>query len=207
MNQAESNNEFFFLQIQYRLATTKQVEQVFKRFYPAERFARPQSLDDPSENNLTSGHLPGGRPTTLKLERYYTPEELDSLAVEFSNLMADETYSVAELQGYLLNKKWDPQGAVDDLPAWMKVQEEEKMRIEEAKQRKRLQAAQRRQAAKELYEGKKHQNKESVGVTGSGEVVVHPSDRLSSTIADNGAMHKLEGDDLKVAMEGEEDAA
>lgn len=141
------------VKIQYKLATTKQVEQVFKRFYPAERFVRPQPLDAFSENNLAPVLPPEGIPITLKLDRYYSPEELDDLAIEFAKLTADETYSVAELQGYLLNKKWDPQGAVDDLPEWMKAQEEEMAMVEEAKLRKRLQAAQRRKAAKELYDG------------------------------------------------------
>lgn len=154
-------------------------------------------------------YLPGGRPT---IERYYTPEELDSLALEFANLMADETYSVAELQGYLLNKKWDPQSAVDNLSAWMKVQEEEKARIEETKQKKRLQAAQRRQAAKELYEGNSRasqakatddQNKENMGVMESREVVISPSE--SSIIADSTATFNLEEKDLKVIVEREED--
>lgn len=129
------------------------MEQVFKRFYPAERFVRPQPLDAFSENNLAPVLPPEGIPITLKLDRYYSPEELDDLAIEFAKLTADETYSVAELQGYLLNKKWDPQGAVDDLPEWMKAQEEEMAMVEEAKLRKRLQAAQRRKTAKELYDG------------------------------------------------------
>jgi hypothetical protein len=135
------------------------VEQVFKRFYPAERFARPQPLDEFSENDLASVRLPGGRPMIPKLEHYYTPEKLDTLALQFAYLMADETYSVAELQGYLLNSKWDPQGAVDNLSAWMKGQEEERAGIKEAKQRK-LEAAQRRKAARELYEGSSRAFKE-----------------------------------------------
>jgi chaperone BCS1 len=137
------------LQIRYNLASTTQVEQVFKRFYPAERFALPQFLDDLSGNDLTSEIMP----STLKLKRYYTSKELDALAIEFAKLAADEMYSVAELQGYLLTNKWNPHGAVDGLSAWMNYQEEEKARIEEAKQKKRSQAAQRRKAAKESYDG------------------------------------------------------
>jgi mitochondrial chaperone BCS1 len=136
-------------QIRYNLASTKQVEQVFKRFYPAERF----TVDEVFGGELSSGHLAEALPSPLKLQRYYTSEELDALALDFAKLTANEAYSVAELQGYLLTNKWDPQGAVDSLSTWMKYQEEEKARIEEAKQKKRSQAAQRRKAAKELEIG------------------------------------------------------
>ena len=138
------------VQIRYNLASIKQVEQVFKRFYPAERF----TLAETSGDGLPTGCLAEALPSTLKLQRYYTSEELDRLALDFARLTADEAYSVAELQGYLLTTKWDPQGAVDGLSMWIKHQEEEKARIEEAKQKKRSQAAQRRQAAKELHVGK-----------------------------------------------------
>jgi chaperone BCS1 len=178
------------------------VEHVFKRFYPAERFARPQPPSDEfSENDLASARLPGGLPIAFKLEHYYTPAELDALAVEFADLAPDESYSVAELQGYLLNKKWDPQGAVDNLSAWLKDQEEEKKRIEEVKQKKKLLAAQRRKAAREFFEGNSkvvkentinnQSDEEKVAVTE--EVVIDPSDS-SSTIGEG---------NLKVVVEEE----
>jgi hypothetical protein len=160
------------------------VEHVFKRFYPAERFAHPQSLDEESEDdfplNTEPDHLPGAVPLSLKLERYYTPEELDALALEFRKLVPEDAYSVAELQGYLLKRKLDPKGAVDNLSAWVKDQEEEKAKIEEAKT-KRLQAAQKRKAAKALEEkgsavpkesATQIQSKDNVIVT---DEVTHPS--------------------------------
>jgi hypothetical protein len=126
------------------------VEQVFKRFYPPERFARPQPPEEPSSKDPTSNEEPVRPPGVAhKLERYYSAEELDALAPEFAALTPTETYSVAELQGYLLNYKWDPQGAVDGMPQWMKGQEQEKAKIEEAKKKRKLQAAQRRKAAME----------------------------------------------------------
>ena len=64
------------------------------------------------------------------------------MAVEFAKLTPDETFSVAELQGYLLNRKLDPKGAVDNISTWVKEQEEERARIEQAKLERRLQVAQ-----------------------------------------------------------------
>jgi hypothetical protein len=116
-------------QIQYKLACTKQVEQVYKRFYPPERFARPQLAEESSSKDSISP----------KLGRYYASEELDTLAGEFATQTPNETYSVAELQGYLLNYKWDPQGAVGGMPQWIKEQREEKARIEEAKNKRKMQ--------------------------------------------------------------------
>jgi hypothetical protein len=177
-----------FLQIRYNLASTKQVEQVFKRFYPTDRFTRLQPLDNLSENKLASDRLPEAMPTTVRLKRYYTVGELDALALEFAKLTADETYSVAELQGYLLTNKWDPWGAVDSLSAWMKDQKEEKARIEKAKQKRG--AAQRRKASRELYDESRrvlqentanNQSKENAAATD--EVVAYPSD-FSSTLED-----------------------
>lgn len=70
----------------------------------------------------------------LKSKAFYTAEELDVLALKFSELMTNETFSVAELQGYLLTNKLDPRGAVDNLSKWMKDQEGERARM---KQRRR----------------------------------------------------------------------
>ena len=147
---------YFFFQIGYKLASTQQAEQVFKRFYPAERFAPPH-LDGLSENDITSSdepvRLPEAPPAPLNVKLYYTPEELNALALQFAKLTPDETFSVAELQGYLLNKKWDPQGAVVGMSAWSKSQLEEKARIKELKAKKRLQLAQKRKMVKELNDG------------------------------------------------------
>jgi len=76
------------VKIRYNLASTKQVEQVFKRFYPAERF----TLDEASMDELPSGRLAEALPSTLKLQRYYTSEELDALAIDFAKLTVDEAF-------------------------------------------------------------------------------------------------------------------
>jgi mitochondrial chaperone BCS1 len=153
----------FFFQIRYNLASSKQVELVFKRFYPPERFAPPQPKQL-SEGKLSSDYLQEVMPTTVKLRCYYTIEELDALALEFARLTAEETYSVAELQGYLLTNKWDPQGAVDNLSVWMKDQAVEKARIEKEKQKKKAKAAERRMAARELFDQRKKALQENMVV-------------------------------------------
>ena len=97
-------------------------------------------------NNNDPVRLPGAPPSSLRLEHYYTPQELDALAVEFAKLIPGEAFSVAELQGYLLNRKLDPKGAVDNISAWVKDQEEERFRMEQEKLKRRLQFAQKMKA-------------------------------------------------------------
>ncbi|KAK2607618.1 hypothetical protein N8I77_006281 [Diaporthe amygdali] len=75
-------------------------------------------------------------------------EELQKLALSFSRKIEENTFTPAQIQGYLLNWRSDPQGAVDNLIEWSK---EEIALMEEAKRRaKEAAAARKKRKQKQL---------------------------------------------------------
>jgi mitochondrial chaperone BCS1 len=143
------------IKIQYKLATTGQVEQVFKRFFPADRFASTATShsDSTTASTSTSGaKVPTFPNIPLPARTTYTSEELDALAKRFSELVPDGVYSVAHLQGYLLRKKLDPEGAVNDVAEWIKEQEAQKRAVAELKEQRRMDAVKRREHIWQMHE-------------------------------------------------------
>lgn len=68
-------------------------------------------------------------------------DRLQKLALKFGGEIEENTFTPAQVQGYLLNWRSDPQGAVDNLRAWAR---EEIASMEEAKRRAREAAAARK---------------------------------------------------------------
>ncbi|KAJ7893204.1 P-loop containing nucleoside triphosphate hydrolase protein [Mycena leptocephala] len=116
------------LKIKYSLATTSQMEEVFKIFFPV-------TEDEGERANFPS----------------YTSEAIERYAAEFAAAMPPDIYSVAQIQGYLLRKKRNPLGAVQGVAEWLTEQEEERRAIIEAKHQWRAELARRRRAEREMY--------------------------------------------------------
>ncbi|KAJ7604290.1 P-loop containing nucleoside triphosphate hydrolase protein [Mycena polygramma] len=106
------------LKIKYGLATSEQIEQVFKVFFPA------LSLLDDDDAELDLATFPS-----------YTTEDLERYATEFASTIPSEAYSIAQIQGYLLTKKQDPAGAVHGASVWLVSQQAERRAMLEAKRR------------------------------------------------------------------------
>lgn len=85
--------------------------------------------------------LDPSNPSAQALQATIGEEKLQQLALEFSSGIADNTFTPAQLQGYLLNWRSDPQGAVDNLAEWAKG---EIASMEEAKKRAKDAAAARK---------------------------------------------------------------
>ncbi|KAF7332904.1 p-loop containing nucleoside triphosphate hydrolase protein [Mycena venus] len=120
------------LKIQYGLATYEQLEQMFDRFYPY----HPDILSDLGPGiGCYFSKTTGERLTAPTLSR---------LAKEFASAIPASRYSIAQLQGYLLTSKNDPEGAVAGIGAWIEAQEKERREMEELKQKRRKEAAMRR---------------------------------------------------------------
>lgn len=87
-------------------------------------------------------------PSAQALQATIGEEKLQKLALDFSSGIADNTFTPAQLQGYLLNWRSDPQGAVDNLAEWAK---REIASMEEAKKRaKEAAAARKKRRQKQL---------------------------------------------------------
>lgn len=121
------------LQIKFTLATNAQIQEIFRRMYSREedlatqaqkksddekakppsktkkRKARPSSGTSP----LTSGVLPA-KPNFATLP----PEKLAEMAKQFAEALPEGVFSPAEIQGYLLQKKADPEGALEGVKEW-----------------------------------------------------------------------------------------
>lgn len=61
--------------------------------------------------------------------------------------MPPDTYSIAQIQGYLLRKKRDPLGAAQGVEEWIFEQEEERRSIAATKRRRRAELARQYQWA------------------------------------------------------------
>jgi chaperone BCS1 len=54
-------------------------------------------------------------------------KEISALAEVFADAVPSEKYTPAEIQGYLLQHKTDPQGAIDGVQTWMESKEKQKL--------------------------------------------------------------------------------
>ncbi|KAJ7772362.1 P-loop containing nucleoside triphosphate hydrolase protein [Mycena metata] len=124
------------VKIQYKFADSLQISQVFKRFFPL-----PGNEYDRAQEGLGT--------MTASLFPTYTEAELDGYAAEFARAIPAETYSIAQIQGYLLLKKRNPSGAVEGVHEWLKSQEEEKRALTELKQKRKAERARKLKLARE----------------------------------------------------------
>lgn len=52
--------------------------------------------------------------------------ELEKIASRFANKIPDDTFSPAEIQGFLLKRKKDPRKALDEVDTWVESMEEQR---------------------------------------------------------------------------------
>ncbi|KAJ6614964.1 P-loop containing nucleoside triphosphate hydrolase protein [Mycena sp. CBHHK59/15] len=124
------------LKIKYSLATTEQIEQVFKVFFPA-----LATYVEENEAIMVSTFPP------------YTDHDLDRYASEFAAEIPREMYSIAQIQGYLLTKKRDPLGAVQGVSDWLMAQQMERRALSESRRKWRAEVARWRRGFEEPYRG------------------------------------------------------
>jgi chaperone BCS1 len=121
------------LQIKFTLATNTQIQEIFRRMYSSEsdlaiqaskksgdtkaKTSAPKHKRKPKTANgtspLSTGVLPS-RPNFATLP----PERLTEMAKQFAEALPEGVFSPAEIQGYLLQKKSDPEGALDGVKEW-----------------------------------------------------------------------------------------
>ncbi|KAJ7434341.1 P-loop containing nucleoside triphosphate hydrolase protein [Mycena galericulata] len=172
------------LKIKYGLATTGQVEQVFQVFFP--------TLNT-DQDDLNDEETPLSAP--------YTTEDIDRSAAAFAAVIPNETYSVAQIQGYLLTKKGDPWGAVQGVDDWLLAQQTERRAIAESKRRWRAEVDQWRKGFQEpspwvdVWE-------RVVGDQGQAEAEVVPDAAETSVVSP--AAEASVGSDIPAVVDGEE---
>ncbi|KAF7325506.1 p-loop containing nucleoside triphosphate hydrolase protein [Mycena kentingensis (nom. inval.)] len=93
------------VKIRYSLAATDQIREMFTRFYPTKA-----DCADADSESAESGPTP----------------TIAALAERFAAAVPAGEYSIADLQGYLLGHKKEPQAAVEQVGAWIGVQVRER---------------------------------------------------------------------------------
>lgn len=96
------------LQVGFTLATRAQIRETFLRMYSS----------TPEEQATTRGHQHPRSITSKPVSRITDPETLASMAAEFAAQLPEDTLSPAEVQGYLLTRKKEPQRALGEVVRW-----------------------------------------------------------------------------------------
>ncbi|KAF2827121.1 mitochondrial chaperone bcs1 [Ophiobolus disseminans] len=106
------------LQIKFTLATSDQIQEIFRRMYSNEAdVKKPQNgkkkTSTPKPPNQATG-IAVTRPNFVALPA----ERLTEMSKQFADQLPEATFSPAEIQGYLLMKKTDPEGALAGVTEW-----------------------------------------------------------------------------------------
>jgi chaperone BCS1 len=128
--------------IQYKMATKKQAWALYRRFFPESRFsdvvAKPEGGD-------TTNQYQGPPTNREKLlndnDKSFNADgklsRLSELASRFAELIPDDEFSTAELQGYLLMCKMKPLDAVSGVAEWIEQERTEKREREEREEKRK----------------------------------------------------------------------
>jgi mitochondrial chaperone BCS1 len=123
--------------IEYKLATSDQARMLFERFFPSDRFAS-------TVQTTTSA---AASTSTKRIRSAVLTRSLSELGAAFASTLPENEFSMAELQGYLLTCKWNPEHAVDGLNQWVDIQRVERLerskREEVEREKKRVKVAAR----------------------------------------------------------------
>lgn len=84
----------------------------------------------------------------MKHVPHLTPDEIDTLAGRFASHVPEGSFSLAQIQGYMLTKKSDPYGAVEGVAQWVEDQLAERRKLEELKAKKKQKMKEKAEAAR-----------------------------------------------------------
>ena len=118
------------LQIKFTLATRTQVEEIFRRMYSDEADGKKCDGSDGGEKKYAPEKKGSSNDKRKEEARWgatgnkspnfatLPPDQLTEMARQFADALPEAVFSPAEIQGYLLQKKSDPQGALDGVGEW-----------------------------------------------------------------------------------------
>jgi mitochondrial chaperone BCS1 len=122
------------MKIEFRLVSREQIRELFIRMYSSDTFGPAKVLANghvapdcditkestsPRKRIAITHKKPSAERLLANFLTHSLPHsEILRLATEFANKLPESTFSPAEIQGFLLTKKKDPQKAVDDVEVW-----------------------------------------------------------------------------------------
>jgi chaperone BCS1 len=125
------------LQVRFTLATHGQIRDIFMRMYtiqPDEARVKKRSKSGKAKQDKGQHDVVDPAAELLKslsseiVTKEPDTEKITQMAVEFADQFSDETFSPAEIQGYLLMYKTDPVGALEKVGVWREKMLEAKRR-------------------------------------------------------------------------------
>lgn len=134
---------------EFRLASKEQAEELFKHFYPAGQeyegdltpVSKVVDVVDEKVGLLVDVDVEEDYIDEKRDSAELSAEELSQLAKEFAALIPDEEFSMATLQGHLMQYKKRPRDVVKETPEWIKTERVAKRDWEEARRRRANPAA------------------------------------------------------------------
>ena len=121
------------LQVAFTNATQEQVKELFLRMYaldkPNPRLSLTLQEQNFLENPVTPPSAPSTRDKSSILHTERPGRSLEEIATEFARGIPDYKFSPAEIQGFLLKRKKDPEKACREVKAWVKSMMELKAKV------------------------------------------------------------------------------
>ena len=176
------------VKIEYKLATHKQIKQTFNRFFERQFVS-------------TVGHLNpsqiAGPSKPRKEHPILMKEEVDELSVKFADQIPEDTFSLAQVQGFLLTKKMDARGAAEHVSQWVREQLEERQKIKDLKEKKKRNKEKREQERKERERKERDAEKADENGIGVGKNGVNGTNgkAINGDDHDNGSSATSDKDD------------
>ncbi|GLI78301.1 hypothetical protein PoHVEF18_006611 [Penicillium ochrochloron] len=135
------------MQIEFRLAISEDIENLYKSIYSVSKEARvrqsPRRVKRSQNGSEEDGESDDRKPNGAHGRRHELQSRIESLAKEFSSLVPSGEFSPAEIQGYLLKHKDHPERAIKDVAEWVK-EEREKKRAKKAAEIKAKESQQKK---------------------------------------------------------------
>lgn len=137
------------MQIEFRLAISEDIENLYKSIYSVSKEARVRQSPR-REKRLQNGSEEDGesddqKPNGVQGRRHELQSRIESLASEFASRIPSGEFSPAEIQGYLLKHKDHPVRAIKDVAEWVK-EEREKKRAKKAAEIKAKESQEKKQS-------------------------------------------------------------
>jgi chaperone BCS1 len=118
------------MQIEFRLAISEDIENLYKSIYSVSKEARvrqsPRRVKRSQNGSEEEGESDDHKPNGVHGRRHELQSHIESLAKEFSSLVPSGEFSPAEIQGYLLKHKDHPERAIREVAEWVKDEREKK---------------------------------------------------------------------------------
>lgn len=142
------------LVLKYSLASSEQAKQLFEVFY---RPTQTENIDDgiDLEQKSSDGRVgteSKGHPFELPAD--ISSEQISNWAIEFGGCVPADTFSIADLQGFLLQKKKEPELAARSIKDWVAAELAKKKEAAEKKAKEEEEA----QVAKEAEKAQKEKD-------------------------------------------------